>query len=103
MAFNELTDAEAERLAMLAEEASEIGQAVGKILRHGYRRSHPDNKDVWRNNRSDLAREIGDLLGIADQMMLLDDINSSDVDYHRHRKWGKALKYTHHQGTSHDQ
>ena len=34
--FNQLTPAETERLAILAEECGEVIQAVGKILRHGY-------------------------------------------------------------------
>ena len=41
--FNRLTPAEAERLAMLAEEAAEVIQVVGKILRHGYASYHPDD------------------------------------------------------------
>ncbi len=41
--FNRLTPAEAERLAMLAEEAAEVIQIVGKILRHGYASYHPDD------------------------------------------------------------
>jgi hypothetical protein len=36
MSFNQLTDAEAERLALLAEECGEVVQVIGKILRHGY-------------------------------------------------------------------
>ena len=40
--FNKLTPAEAERLAMLAEECGEVVQIVGKILRHGYDSQHPD-------------------------------------------------------------
>ena len=36
MAFNKLSAAEAERLALLLEELGEAQQAIGKILRHGY-------------------------------------------------------------------
>ena len=38
--FNQLDCAAAERLAVLAEEAGEVVQAVTKILRHGYDRVH---------------------------------------------------------------
>jgi hypothetical protein len=39
--FNGLTPAEAERLALLAEECGEVIQAIGKVLRHGYESRHP--------------------------------------------------------------
>ena len=34
--FNELSPAEVERLAILAEEMGEAIQVIGKVLRHGY-------------------------------------------------------------------
>ena len=64
--FNQLTPAEAERLAMLADEAGEIVQAVGKILRHGYESYHPENPNT--NNRDLLAMEITDLLAVIEMM-----------------------------------
>ena len=39
--FNRLTEAEEERLALLAEECAEVIQVVGKILRHGYESRNP--------------------------------------------------------------
>ena len=39
-----LTEAEAERLAMLAEECAEVIQAVSKILRFGWRDGNYDNR-----------------------------------------------------------
>jgi hypothetical protein len=35
--FNSLTPAELERLSLLLEELGEAQQAIGKILRHGYK------------------------------------------------------------------
>lgn len=52
--FNQLTPAEAERLALLAEECGEVIQAIGKILRHGYESRHPDGGPT---NREALERE----------------------------------------------
>ena len=54
MAFNKLTDAQAERLYILSEELGEAQQAIGKILRHGY-------ESGWNgsNNRRDLEKELG--------------------------------------------
>lgn len=65
-----LNPAEIERLSMLAEEAGEIVQAVGKILRHGYLSHHPDavapdEDHAPPNNRNDLEAEINDLIAVA--------------------------------------
>jgi len=61
--FNRLTPAEAERLAMLAEECGEVIQVIGKILRHGYDSYHP--ADPSTTNRQLLGRELTDLLAVA--------------------------------------
>jgi len=55
---NGLTPAQAERLALLAEECGEVVQAIGKVLRHGYESTHPDGGPT---NRENLERECGDL------------------------------------------
>lgn len=56
--FNGLTPAEAERLALLAEECAEVIQVVTKILRHGYESANPfDPAKV--PNRALLASEYG--------------------------------------------
>lgn len=52
----DLTPAQIERLAYLAEELGEAIQAVGKILRHGY-----DSGEY--NNRQDLMVELADVWG----------------------------------------
>lgn len=56
--FNRLTPAEAERLALLAEECGEVIQAIGKVLRHGFESTHPDGGPT---NRESLERECGDV------------------------------------------
>ena len=60
------TKAEAERLAMLAEECGEIIQVVGKILRNGYDSYHPDRPEI--TNRRLLANEIIDVVVVLDLM-----------------------------------
>lgn len=97
MSHPSLTPAEAERLEMLAEEANEIGQSCMKALRHGYDSSHPDNKDPQRDNRRDIADEVGDLMGIFGKMEELGDLSYRQFQNTRIRKWDRALKYTHHQ------
>lgn len=93
--FNKLTPAEAERLAMLAEEAGEIVQIVGKILRHGYESFHP--KDMTRTpNRELLAKELGDLEAVHDLMELAGDVTDlTSLDLKQLRD--KKLRYAHHQ------
>ncbi|HRP26375.1 hypothetical protein [Thauera sp.] len=73
--MNKLTDAEAERLAMLAEEAAEVVQIVGKILRHGYDSYHPLQPDVL--NRELLDDELRDLLTVAKRMVGKGDVEGN--------------------------
>jgi hypothetical protein len=95
--FNGLSPAEAERLAMLSEEAGEIVQIVGKILRHGYESYHPD--DPRRiPNRALLMNELADLNGVQLFMEGSRDIfrTGDEVQHAMERK----MTYTHHQEKS---
>lgn len=90
--FNGLTPAEDERLAMLAEEAGEIIQVIGKIMRHGYNGYHPDNPDI--TNRSLLTKEVEDFVGVVTMMDGdFDPTIGDDIDTVIERK----LRYSHHQ------
>jgi hypothetical protein len=92
--FNKLTPAETERLAMLAEEAAEIIQIVGKILRHGYDSYNPNNEKI--TNRDLLNQEIVDLMAVSEAMVNNNDIldqYSNDI----YRAWQRKLKWSHHQ------
>jgi hypothetical protein len=96
--MNELTEAQKERLIMLAEEAGEVIQAVGKILRHGYNSCHLDNDDI--SNRLDLVRELDDLNAIIGEM-----VKKGDIMYGYNKElfnavWKRKLKYTHYQDNS---
>lgn len=93
--FNKLTPAQAERLAMLFEEASEIIQIAGKTFRHGYKSYHP--ADIGVDNIEYLSQEIGDFLGILDKMIELSDVDEEVIAYYRKTKWGRAMRYAHHQ------
>jgi len=88
--FNMLTEGEAERLAMLAEECAEVIKVIGKILRHGYDNSHPDYDNV--PNRDFLTLEVTDVLAVI-EMMNSDFAIIGDVD----ESIAKKLKYAHHQ------
>lgn len=92
--FNQLTPAEAERLAVLAEECGEVIQAVGKILRHGYESSHPDGGPT---NRRTLEREIGDVLYAVDRIAL-HDLSSINIENAAAMKKQNIKPYLHHAG-----
>lgn len=89
--FNGLTPAEAERLAMLAEECGEVVQVVGKVLRHGYGSHHPDGGP---DNRVALRYEIEDLRAVIAAMDRAGDVAPSPNDEGR---WPRKLRYAHHQ------
>lgn len=92
--FNGLTPAEHERLAMLAEEAAEVIQIVGKILRHGYESKHPDNMN-GPTNRQMLENEIADFYAIAGVMEDVKDVTVEGEAVRQAIK--KKRRYTHHQ------
>ena len=93
---NQLTPAETERLALLAEECAEVIQIVGKILRHGYESYHPDTPEI--TNRRLLEKELGDLEYAHLLMHNSEDVNPDTIQYHFAAK-GLAIKpYLHHQG-----
>lgn len=95
--FNKLTPAQTERLSMLVEEAGEVILAAGKILRHGYEETHPDNTNSQRNNRTDLQRELGDFSGVVNAMLINEDLFGPDIMDHSYTKMKRARKYLHHQ------
>jgi NTP pyrophosphatase (non-canonical NTP hydrolase) len=98
-AFNGLTDAEAERLALLAEEAAEVVHAVGKILRHGYDSTNPD-VDQEVSNRSKLTEECGDFLAAMRLATEAQDFDEDDVRSYMATKLRKIGRYLHHQPES---
>lgn len=94
---NELTDAQAERLAILLEELGEAQQAIGKILRHGYESFDPTGKDVG-DNRFLLTRELGDVLTAIELMVTAKDVSEMAIQSRGIEKRWKIKPYLHHQG-----
>lgn len=88
-----LSPGEIERLAMLAEECSEIVQMVGKILRHGYHSYHPDRPSI--SNMALLERELGDLEAVVRLMAKRGDMSMSLVTAARISKMERAEQYLH--------
>ena len=91
--FNGLTPAEAERLAMLAEEAAEVIQVVGKILRHGYSGYNPDEPNL--DNRVLLMNELADFNSVQLLMEGSGDVFRTGDEIER--VLARKLTYTHHQ------
>ena len=52
-------------LACLAEEAAEVGLAIGKALRFGLTDGYPGTE---RTNADDIARELNDLFAVAEML-----------------------------------
>lgn len=93
--FNQLTPAEAERLALLLEELGEAQQAIGKILRHGYESRHPDGGPT---NREALEREMGDVYHAMVRMWSTGDLDGNAVTQRADDKARTVGRYLHHQG-----
>lgn len=92
--FNQLTPAEAERLALLSEECAEVIQAIGKIQRHGYESQHPDGGPT---NRELLEAELGDVGFAICLLLTAEDLAEENVVAAAGRKAEKVWKYLHHQ------
>lgn len=90
-----LTSAELERLAKLSEECGEVIQVIGKIQRHGYASTHPNDPN-GANNRALLEKELGDVIGWVDVMACAGDVGDY-VEERRHSVLRRAWRYLHHQ------
>lgn len=92
--FNGLTPAEAESLALLAEEAAEVVQIVAKILRHGLQSYHPDYP-TGPDNHDMLLQELGDLEAAID----ICGLSRNVIDECRRAKLARVGRYLHHATT----
>jgi hypothetical protein len=93
--FNKLTPAEAELLALLAEECGEVVQVIGKILRHGLESTHPNAAPI-ETNRYLLQKECGDLWAAMDLLAANGVIDSKAVAQHSTYKLRRVFQYLHH-------
>ena len=92
--FGELTNAQRERLEMLAEEAAEIVQCCTKILRHGYNSHHPQRPG--KTNKKELQDELLQFWTIYERMAHHGEVAQINF-YGTPDVWKKKLEYTHHQ------
>lgn len=92
--FNQLTPAQHERLSVLFEEASKVIQIVGKIMRHGFDRCHPDGGPT---NRRLLEKELGHLKLAEIMLANSGDISKGAIFESCTLKNESIGKYLHHQ------
>lgn len=93
---NDLSKGEAERLALLLEELCEAGQAVGKILRHGYESTNPDDA-LAPHNREQLEKELGDVRHAIELLCQADDVQRLGVMAAAMKKSESVRPWLHHQ------
>ncbi|CAJ3245003.1 hypothetical protein [Burkholderia pseudomallei] len=95
---NRLNEAEAERLALLAQQMGQAIDALGKILRHGYESTHPLTPQ-GPTNRDLLEKEIAHVLVAARLMFDAGDIRRVPCDIYEQEKREELHRYLHHQPT----
>ncbi len=94
--FNQLTEAEQERLSILIEECGEVTKAAAKIQRHGYESVNPDLM-ASLTNREDLAREVGHVVHAINRMSFEGDLSELQIGRSCAEKAFKIKQYLHHQ------
>lgn len=80
--FNNLSEEQAESLALLAEECAEVIVAIQKIMRHGLESCHPNTPSF--TNRNALENEIGDVL--ASIRMARNNVGLDDATINRSQR-----------------
>lgn len=94
--FNDLTAAQAERLAFLVEEIGEALHAAGKVLRHGYESSNPMLHD-GPTNRVALAEELGHVEAAIQMLKDELDVSAVAIEIARSGKVRDVRRWMHHQ------
>lgn len=91
---NNLSPAELERLAILAEEMGEALQEIGKILRHGYDACNPITGIA---NRRSLENELGDVRHAMIMLCNANDVSKDAIHKQAEYKRADISKWLHHQ------
>ena len=93
--FNGLSEAEAERLALLVEECGEVIQECGKILRHGFDSYNSFDPEKITNRRN-LEKELGDITLILEMMLVNKDVSNQRIQDFKILKKSKINNFLHH-------
>lgn len=91
-----LTPAQIERLALLAGELCEAGQAIAKIVRHGWLNTHPDFPG-GPTNLEQLESELGHVHAALALMYEAHDIQEAEVLESMRAKLEKVHRFLYHQ------
>ncbi|MCK9468864.1 MAG: hypothetical protein M0Q49_05555 [Porticoccaceae bacterium] len=94
-AFNGLTPAEVERLALLVEEMGEAAQVIGKVLRHGFESYHPEDAERTPNRKL-LEKELGDVNAAVNLMTRSSDLDAGSIFHACADKSKRVEQYLHH-------
>ena len=95
---NHLTQAQVERLALLAEEMGEALHAIGKVLRHGYESFDPTvEAHQIITNRSMLEKELGDVRAAMILLCNANDLSKNTIHYYADEKLRIVQNWLHHQ------
>lgn len=92
--FNQLTPAEAELLAKLAEECGEVVRIVGKILCHGYESHNPDRPEDG-TNRKQLEAEAAHVEVVIAMLAVSGALSDAGLAAAREDKLKRIGKYLH--------
>ena len=93
--MTELTEAQRERLEVLAEEAAEVAQQCMKICRHGYQTIDYVTDTIY-DNQIKLMEELLDMWTIMERMTFHGDIRK--LNYNSTGEvWKSKMRYMHHQ------
>ncbi len=94
--FNQLTPAQSERFALLAEGMGAAIQTIGKILLHGY--EHEPSQEYDSTNREFLEHHLGNVKHAIDLLCNSNDINGDRIQEQSDRQARTIKVFLHHQG-----
>ncbi len=96
--FNQLTEAELERLSVLMEEMGEALHVIGKIQRHGFDNHDPTlPMQEQMTNRRALERELGHVKASIRMMVADGDIKAGNIELNADVKKATIKEWLHHQ------
>lgn len=82
-----------ELMAMLAEEAGEVVQAVTKAIRHGLHSYHPDSPE--KTNRANLEEELSDILAVLALLSRAEVVDLGCIAYKVRDAVVRKMRYMH--------
>jgi len=94
--FNGMSNAQIERLYLLAEECAELSHAIIKALRHGMDSYNPLIEGEAPSNQEEIEFEVGDLMFAMELCARNGDFNQARAFAAKQLKGRKVWQYLHH-------